>query len=165
MINSGGVASVVSGQIDPWRLSYFYGEAQTHLRHNTWDTMRNLATLHDMPWVCLGDFNEVLRHDEHDGIGTRSQSQIQGFRDAVDDCGLLDLGFVGKMWTYEKKVAGGSYTRVRLDRALASADWCAQFPNAVVEHLSAATSDHSPILVQLAPRGPSGKKEKRFSMK
>ncbi|XP_073351907.1 uncharacterized protein [Aegilops tauschii subsp. strangulata] len=123
--------------------------------------MMNLASLHDIPWICLGGFNEVLRQDEHDGIGTRSQSQIQSFRDAVDVCGLLDLGFTGRMWTFEKKVVGGSYTRVRLDRALATADWCAQFPSVVVEHLSAATSDHSPILVQLAPQVPK-KIQKRF---
>ena len=84
--------------------------------------MKNLSTLHDIPWVCIGDFNEVLKHDEHDGIGLRSQSQIQGFRDAVDVCGLIDLGFKGTKWTYEKKVTEGSYTRVRLDRALGSVD-------------------------------------------
>ena len=72
--------------------------------------MKNLSTLQDLPWVCIGYFNEVLRHDEHDGIGTRSQSQIHGFRDAVDVCGLVDLDYKGIKWTYEKKVTGGSYT-------------------------------------------------------
>lgn len=110
----------------------------------------------------MGDFNEVLRHDDHDGIGSRSQSQIQGFRDAVDICGLVDLGFKGTKWTYEKKVTGGSYTRVCLDRALGSVEWCEQFPNAVVEHLTAATSDHSPILLHLAPTTPGKKGEKLF---
>ena len=111
--------------------------------------MKNMASLHDMAWVCIGDFNDVLRHDGHDGIGTRSQSQIENFRDAVDVCGLLDLGYSGTRWTYEKKVIGGSYTWVRLDRALATADWCELFPLASVQHLTAATSDHSPILLQL----------------
>ena len=70
----------------------------------------------------MGDFNEVLKHDEHDGIGSRSQAQIQGFRDAVDVCGLLDLGYKGTKWTFEKRVAGGTFTRVRLDKALGSVD-------------------------------------------
>lgn len=43
-----------------WRVSFFYGEAQTHQRYKTCDTMKNLATLNDMPWICLRDFNEVL---------------------------------------------------------------------------------------------------------
>ena len=63
-------------------------------------------------------------------------------------CGLYDLGFVGRKWTFEKKVAGGSFCRVRLDRALATADWCTRFPSSRVSHLTAAASDHDPILLQ-----------------
>ena len=73
--------------------------------------------------------------------------QIAGLRDMVDVCGLQDLGYQGNSWTYEKKVAGGSFCRVRLDRALATTDWCTRFPLAIVRHLTAASSDHCPILV------------------
>lgn len=113
-----------------------------------------------MAWVCIGDFNEVLRHDEHDGVGMRSQSQIQGFRDAVDVCGLADLGFSGTRWTFEKKMTGVTYTRVRLDIALGSVEWCQLFPQAGVKHLTTATSDHTPILLSLAPA--QGRKEDRM---
>ncbi|XP_071676896.1 uncharacterized protein [Lolium perenne] len=59
----------------------------------------------------------------------------------------------GVPWTFEKKVAGGDYCRVRLDRALASSTWCALFPEAEVHHLpSYATSDHLPILLECTPR-------------
>ncbi|XP_073359774.1 uncharacterized protein [Aegilops tauschii subsp. strangulata] len=117
-----------------------------------------------MPWVCIGDFNKVLRYDEHEGIGQRSQAQIQGFRDAVHVCGMIDLGYQGHKWTFEKKVVGGSYTRVRLDKALGSPEWYARFPLAAVEHLAAVTSDHSPILLKLDPldRGKHGKKKFRY---
>jgi hypothetical protein len=78
----------------------------------------------------MGDFNEVLRSDEHMGIGQRTQApQMDGFRDAVDVCGLIDLGYGGRNWTFEKKVAGGTFTRARLDRALATSPWSAMFPN------------------------------------
>jgi hypothetical protein len=87
------------------------------------------------------------------GVSERSWSQILGFRDTVDICGLCDLGFKGVPWTFEKKVAGGDYYRVRLDRALASSSWCALFPEAEVHHLpSYATSDHLPILLECTPR-------------
>jgi hypothetical protein len=86
------------------------------------------------------------------GINERRWSQIAGFRDDVDVCGLCDLGFKGVSWTFEKKVAGGSFGRVRLDRALASASWCSRFPAAEVQHLlSYATSDHLPILLRYDP--------------
>ena len=104
-----------------------------------------------LPWLLIGDFNEVLHAGEHDGVGQRSQSQIASFRSVVDDCALLDLGYTGIPWTFEHKVAGGSYTRVRLDRVLACSAWTAQFPRARVDHLTAGSSDHVPII--LHPHG------------
>lgn len=134
---------------DPWRLTVVYGEAQTHLRHHTWNTLKNIAGSSSLPWLCIGDFNEVLRPDEQEGVGQRSNAQIQGFRDAVDTCGLVDLGFKGRFWTFEKKVAGGTFTRVRLDRALGSTEWCSLFPSTGLTHITAATSDHGPIHLEL----------------
>jgi endonuclease/exonuclease/phosphatase family metal-dependent hydrolase len=100
--------------------------------------------------VCIGDFNEVLRKEEHVGINERSSSQIAAFRETVVVCGLVDLGYIGISWTFEKKVVSGTFCRVRLDRALASPSWCARYPLAEVKHLAvAATSDHIPILLSL----------------
>ena len=141
--------SVLEQGEDPWRLTVVYGEAQTHMRYQTWDTLKNISTLSSLPWLCVGDFNEVLRPEEHVGVGQRSNAQIQAFRDAVDVCMLLDIGYTGIPWTFEKKVTGGTFTRVRLDRALASVEWQARFPLADLTHLVAATSDHSPILANL----------------
>jgi hypothetical protein len=74
----------------------------------------------DLPWVCLGDFNEVLHRSEHVGVQERSYAQMAGSKRLWTVCGLRDLGFEGKSWTFEKKVAGGTFCRVRLDRALAT---------------------------------------------
>ena len=76
---------------------------------------------------------------------------MEGFRNAVDVCQLCDIGYMGLDWTFEKKVAGGHFVRVRLDRVLASASWCACFPFAAVRHLTAVKSDHCPILLSLLP--------------
>lgn len=57
----------------------------------------------------MGDFNEVLHAHEHHGVGSRSQAQMDAFRDALDTCGLTDIGYTGRSWTWEKKVAGGTY--------------------------------------------------------
>lgn len=111
--------------------------------------MKNISTLSDLPWLCLGDFNEVLRPDEHQGVGQCSNAQIQAFREVLNVCMLLDLGYKGNFWTFEKKVTGGSYTRCRLDRALANASWLAKFPLAAVTHLTGVTSDHVPLLLEL----------------
>ena len=84
--------SVVDPGKDPWRLTCVYGEAQTHLRHQTWDLMKGISFTSDLPWLCFRDFNAVLQPNEHEGAANRSNAQIQGFRDTVDICKLMDLG-------------------------------------------------------------------------
>jgi hypothetical protein len=37
------------------------------------------------------------------GASLRPQAQIDGFRDAIDVFGLIDLSYVGRPWTFEKK--------------------------------------------------------------
>ena len=108
---------------NPWRLSCFYGAANRSLRFRTWDTMKFLRGESTLTWLCIGDFNEILRPEEQMGPNERDSAQIEGFREAVDVCELADLGYKGLDWTFEKRVAGGEFCRVRLDRALATASW------------------------------------------
>jgi hypothetical protein len=136
---------------ESWRLTCVYGEAQVRERHKTWDMLKFIKASSHLPWLCIGDFNEVLLREEHMGVNERSNTQIQAFRETVDVCQLMDLGYNGTPWTFEKKVAGGSYCRVRLDRALATASWCERYPLAALQHLTAAASDHSAILLPFEP--------------
>lgn len=68
----------------------------------TW--LRRESTL---PWLCIGDFNEFLRREEQMGPNERDVSQMVGFREAIDLCGLDDLGYIGVDWTFEMQVMGG----------------------------------------------------------
>lgn len=43
-----------------WRFTGFYGKARRELRHRSWALMKQLSTESDLPWLCAGDFNEVL---------------------------------------------------------------------------------------------------------
>nr|XP_045088271.1 uncharacterized protein LOC123496916 [Aegilops tauschii subsp. strangulata] len=131
------------------RVTFVYGEAQVPERYKTWDMLTGITALSSLPWVVIGDFNEVLHAHEHDGVGQRSQVQIDAFRDAIDTCSLLDIGYTGNSWTFEKKVTGGTFTRVRLDRCVATPEWMLAFPQAELEHKVAASSDHAPLLLRL----------------
>jgi hypothetical protein len=132
---------------EEWRLTLWYGEANRNLRFQTWDMMRFLKADCDLPWACIGDFNEVLRREEQMGPNERDMTQINKFREVVDACQLCDIGYRGLDWTFERRVQGNAYCRVRLDRVLASSEWCNRFPFATVTHLTAVKSDHSPILL------------------
>jgi exonuclease III len=73
---------------DPWRLTCIYGDAQTSEQHKTWDMLKFIKATSVLPWMCIGDFNEVLHRSEHVGVQERSHAQIEGFREVVDVCGF-----------------------------------------------------------------------------
>lgn len=131
------------------RVTFVYGEAQVNERYKTWDMLRGIAGTSTLPWAVIGDFNEVIHGYEHDGVGNRSQAQMDAFRDALDTCGLMDIGYTGNKWTFERKVTGGTFTRVRLDRCVATAEWLLSYPDAILEHKNSASSDHSALLLSV----------------
>jgi hypothetical protein len=96
------------------------------------------------------------------GVQERSSAQIVGFQEMADVCGLSDVGYVGRSWTYyEKKVADSSLCRVRLDQAMMCAKWMAQFSLATLSHRTAAASDHSPIVLRWDQTQPSQQVRRR----
>jgi hypothetical protein len=64
---------------EPWRLTAIYGEAQVQERHKTWDMSKFIRSANDFPWLCIGDFSEVLHRSEHVGASERSYIQMAGF--------------------------------------------------------------------------------------
>ena len=50
----------------------------------------------------MGDNNDILAQSEKKGRLSHLNYLVQGFREAVDQCGLLDLGMEGYLFTWEK---------------------------------------------------------------
>ena len=57
--------------------------------------MKQMRSDTDLPWVCMGDFNEILRREEQLGPNIREEYLMEGFREAVDVCQLCDIGYKG----------------------------------------------------------------------
>jgi hypothetical protein len=81
---------------EPWRLTCVYGEAQVAKCFKTRDMLKFIKSANPLPWMCIGDFNEVLFQHEHEGAAERSLAQIEGFWEAIDACELANLGFEGQ---------------------------------------------------------------------
>ena len=79
--------TVKEGSADPWRLTSICGEAQMNERQKTWDHLEFFVRKSDL--VCIGDYNEILHVEEHDGVGQRDKRQMLGFREAVDVTGSV----------------------------------------------------------------------------
>lgn len=71
-----------------WRFTGVYGFPQTEDRHKTWTLLRDLHAQENLPWLCAGDFNEILFQHEKEGGSLKSQSQMDRFREAIVDCDL-----------------------------------------------------------------------------
>ena len=114
-------AVIFEGTDKAWRFTGFYGAPETHLRSASWNLLRTLQNQCDLPWLCGGDFNELLKSHEKSGGRPRPFGQMQKFREVLDECGLIDLGFIGKKFTWFKNYPSGGLWE-RLDRAVSTAD-------------------------------------------
>jgi hypothetical protein len=86
-----------------FRLTGFYGNPKTHKHKESWVLLKHLSSLSSEPWVCMGDFNEILDNSERWGRGSRPGWQIEDFCDAVVHYELYDLGFDGQPFTWRNK--------------------------------------------------------------
>ena len=109
--------------------------------------MRWLQTKSSLPWLCAGNFNEIIKSHEKLGGRLRPHQQMQDFRDVLDECGFVDLGFVGNKFTWYKNFSNGHTIWERLDRAIGTQSWFSIFLATKVVTLECGTSDHKPIII------------------
>ena len=125
-----------------------YGEPSCDNKARTYRLLRDLHAQPNLPWVAIGDFNEILYNHEKRGGPPWAQNQMGNFRAALYDCGLQDLGCIGDKynWRNHSHVAA-NYIKERLDRAVASRSWCMRFPAYKVLNGDPYHSDHRPVIV------------------
>jgi hypothetical protein len=125
-----------------WRFTGFYGEPSWGQKHISWEALRTLHGQVALPWLVLGDFNEILFNYEKEGGRPRSQLAMKAFHDALNDCELEDMGYVGDLFTWRR-----GKLRERLDRGVVNDQWNACFPFASLINSETTRSDHRPLLV------------------
>ena len=84
------------------------------------------------------------------GGARRPHNQMQQFREAIDECGFVDLGFEGSKYTWSKHFENGVSIYERFDRCLVNNSWFMKFGGSRVFHLSCNSSDRVLILVSLS---------------
>jgi hypothetical protein len=84
-----------------WRGTFVYREPRTQDRGEMWELLKRLKPLSGAPWMIIGDFNEAMWSFEHFSSRTRSERQMQAFRDTLAHCDVFDLGFNRLLWTFD----------------------------------------------------------------
>jgi len=133
-----------------WKLTCFYGHPVVSSRADSWALLHHLKSFSPDPWVCVGDFNEIVEQSEKEGAALRGESQMEGFRAVLEMCELSDLGFVGPKFTWNNGRSDELFTKERLDRAVANPAWCNYFQEVLVLILAAHTSNHNLVLVSFS---------------
>jgi hypothetical protein len=62
--------------------------------------LKHLKLFTPNPWLCVGDFNEIIDQSEKDGAALRKEGQMNQFREASEDCNVSDLDFIGSKYTW-----------------------------------------------------------------
>ena len=76
-----------------WMFSVVYTSPRSAERHILWNNLSNVVDLHKIPRVIAGDFNEPLIGADKFGGRVVSVNQALLFKDCLDKCNMVDLGF------------------------------------------------------------------------
>ncbi|KAL5842636.1 hypothetical protein ACOSQ3_013239 [Xanthoceras sorbifolium] len=103
----------------------------------------------------MGDFNEIVSSEEK--RGGRVVFSKSGFAEWIYRNKMVDIGFIGRKYTWKTNKGVGKEIWVRLDKAICSMDWRVKFSERFIRHLPRLNSDHCPILLHLdSPHIPRG---------
>lgn len=65
--------------VNIWRLTRFYGNPVTGLWHLSWYLLCCLRDQSSFPWLCIGDFNQLIASSEKSRGARRSEWQMENF--------------------------------------------------------------------------------------
>jgi hypothetical protein len=103
--------------------------------------------------LCAGDFNEILHAEEQMGGNEQEEWCMEGFRDTVQYCGFVDLGYKGLPYTWDNRREGSQNVKVRLDRGLADEAWLDLFSESSVTHVQLTESDQCALVLHVLRSG------------
>ncbi|XP_024178006.1 uncharacterized protein LOC112183925 [Rosa chinensis] len=126
-----------------WMLTVVYASPTHTTRSSLWPYFDNLAAITNLPWMLIGDFNELVSSaDKSCGPFT---GRFGALRDWINRNALIDMGYKGSCYTWSN-----NRVKERLDRAFCNCSWRSTFSDAFIQHLPKTRSDHCPIIMQLS---------------
>ncbi|XP_040990969.1 uncharacterized protein LOC121238196 [Juglans microcarpa x Juglans regia] len=132
-----------------WLLTCFYGPPEIVKMKEAWLLLKTMKSSGNEGWFIVGEFNEIITNDEKWGGKAWPEGQMKLFRELKSDGNLYDLGWRGDKYTCSNSHTDATFTKERLDRAMANPQWMNTYIEAWVEVMVARTSDHKPLLVHI----------------
>ena len=132
-----------------WLILAIYASLRIAKRKILWNNLKIVSQLHNLPWLMLGDFNEVLSGDDKFGGNGVNLNRALEFKECLDECNMLDLGFASSKYTWTNSRHSTDLILKRIDRCFANLSWRTLYSDATVTHLPKIWSDHCPVLLEL----------------
>lgn len=132
-----------------WRLSCFYGYPERERRRESWGLIRHLCSIPTLPWCIIGDFNDLMYQSDKAGVNSHPQYLLDGFRETIADCGLVEIALSGGNFTWENGKGSDNWIRELLDRSFTTDSWWHLYPLCKLSVHHTVYSDHDPINLEL----------------
>jgi len=101
----------------------------------------NKRVMEYFPWCIIGDFNDIFSNDDKRGRVQHPQWLFNGFREVVNDYGLIDMPMKGHAHTWSRRMGSNNVVEERLDRALVTNSWMAVFHQCLLQNLVTGASE------------------------
>lgn len=128
-----------------WRFTGYYGFPERRRRREAWQLLCSLANLSSLPWVIMGDFNDLLDATEKRGRAPHPSWCLRGFQEVVRECGLVDLCLEGCPFTWERGRGTSGFVQEKLDRIMVSGSWLELYGDARAFTVAGASCDHMAV--------------------
>uniref|UniRef100_A0A803PQM8 Reverse transcriptase zinc-binding domain-containing protein n=1 Tax=Cannabis sativa TaxID=3483 RepID=A0A803PQM8_CANSA len=142
----------------------FYGAPEAQNKAASWLCLQRFADVSpSVPWLIIGDFNEILSNNDKLGGCLRNDRQMEAFRKTLDHCKLHETSFEGNHFTWIKNRSGVNKIKERLDWCFVNHLWDNFYSAPSVQHLDFFCSDHRAISAVFALVSSRLQQEKRRS--
>lgn len=111
-------------------------------RRQVWTTLSSFWACSQVPFLIIGDFNEVLGPNDR-GNCSFSPGGVVDFQNFIQQTHLLEVPASDGWFTWFS-----GYAKSKLDRLLVNPEWLSKFPKLQVSILKRNLSDHCPLLVK-----------------
>ena len=121
--------------------------------------MKHLAKL---IWLCIGDFNQVLSHEDKFSFNNRNIVGANLFLNTLNELELCELEAKGQRFTWMNRRDDEVFVMERLNRAFAFVEWINTYPHYVLCNHPILRLDHGSILLDFEMQQPFRKRPFRF---
>lgn len=98
--------------------SGIYASPKYRRRKITWSELKDMSTSINLPWIVIGDFNEVRnQNDQKLGGNPVNLNRCNAFNSCISESGLIDVGSTRLKFTWLNK-PNRRRIQEKLDRAL-----------------------------------------------